>query len=232
MGLLDPRLWLAAGERWWQFAGSLIPPRLEVVPTLAIAMLETMEIALAGTLLGVALALPLGALASRALSDPWLTRATRLGLGALRTVPSILFGVVAVIAVGLGPAAGVVGVTLYTLGYLGKLYSEAFEGVDREVLEAVKSVGSSRLQLWRYAVLPETANAIVSQALFMFEYNIRASAIMGFVGAGGIGYYMLGYVQMLQDRELLSALAVTFVAVMVVDVVSLRLRRLVCSVFE
>ena len=132
---------------------------------------------------------------------------------------------IGVVAFGLGPAAGTVGVVCYSLGYLAKLYYEAFEAVDAEVLEAVKSTGGNRLQLWRYTVLPEAANTVVSQLLFMFGYNIRrAATIMGFVGAGGIGYYMLGYVQMLQYQKLLTAILLTFLVVMAVDYLSLRLR--------
>ncbi|MEO6196603.1 MAG: ABC transporter permease subunit, partial [Dehalococcoidia bacterium] len=113
---------------------------------------------------------------------------------------------------------------MYTVGFLAKLYYEAFEAIDSEVLEAVKGTGGNRLQLIVYAVIPESTNAMVSQLLFMFEYNIRASAIMGFVGAGGIGYYMLGYVQLLQYDSLMTALLLTFVVVMTVDYLSGWLR--------
>jgi phosphonate transport system permease protein len=99
--------------------------------------------------------------------------------------------------------------------------------VDVEVMEAVKGAGGNRPQLIAYAVLPESGNALISHLLFMFEYNIRASAIMGFVGAGGIGYYMLGYVQLLQYENLMMALIVTFVVVMAVDYLSARLRSLI-----
>jgi phosphonate transport system permease protein len=150
--------------------------------------------------------------------------AARFFIGAIRTVPSILYGVIFVVAFGLGPAAGVMGVALYTVGYLGKFFYETFEGVDPEMYEAVQATGANRLQIFRFVVLPETANAVISQILFMFEYNIRASSILGFVGAGGIGYYMLGYVQMLQYRSLTTAILLTFAVVMLVDAASLRIR--------
>ncbi len=224
LGLLDVRGFWPAVKRLGIFSRDLFPPDTAAFGPLAWAMLETVEIAFAGTLVGLCLAMPLAFFGSRSLFGPGASTVARTVVGILRTVPSILFGVVFVVALGLGPAAGVMGVAFYTVGYLGKLYYEAFEGVDPEVLEAVRATGANPLQLFRFAILPESANATLSQLFFMFEYNIRASSIMGFVGAGGIGYYMLGYVQMLQYRHLLSALVLTFAVVMAVDALSLRVR--------
>lgn len=224
VGLLDASRVRPGAENLAEFAGSLFPPNTAVLDTLVDAMIETVEIAFVGTLLGLILSLPLALLATRTLFGPLVSIPARVLIGMVRTVPSLLWGVVFVIAYGLGPAAGALGVGLYTVGFLAKLYYEAFEAVDAEVLEAVRSSGGNRPQLIGYAVLPESANAIISHLLFMFEYNIRASTIMGFVGAGGIGYYMLGYVQLLQYENLMMALVLTFVVVMAVDLVSGRLR--------
>lgn len=224
VGLLDASRVRPAIENLAEFAGSLFPPNTDVLDTLVDAMIETVEIAFVGTLLGLIISLPLALLATRTLFGPLVSVPARVLISMVRTVPSLLWGVVFVIAYGLGPAAGALGVGLYTVGFLAKLYYEAFEAVDAEVLEAVRSSGGNRPQLISYAVLPESANAIISHLLFMFEYNIRASTIMGFVGAGGIGYYMLGYVQLLQYENLMMALVLTFVVVMAVDMASGRLR--------
>jgi phosphonate transport system permease protein len=224
VGLLDTSKFRPAAENLAEFAGSLVPPNTGVLDTLIEAMIETIEIAFVGTLLGLIISLPLALLATRTLFGPFVTIPARVLIAMIRTVPSLLWGVVFVIAYGLGPAAGALGVGLYTVGFLAKLYYEAFEAVDAEVLEAVRSAGGNRPQLMSYAILPESANAVISQLLFMFEYNIRASTIMGFVGAGGIGYYMLGYVQLLQYENLMMALVLTFVVVMAVDMASGRLR--------
>jgi phosphonate transport system permease protein len=226
VGLLDLGDWSRAVSNLAEFTGELFPPDTDSVGTLAEAMIETIEIAFIGTLLGLVLSVPLAVLGTRTIFGPAITVPARLFIGVLRTVPSLLWGVIFVIGFGLGPAAGTMGVALYTVGYLGKLYYESFESVDPEVLEAVKATGASRPQLIVYAVLPESVNSIVSQLLFMFEYNIRASSIMGFVGAGGIGFYMLGYIQLLQYEKLMTALLVTFVVVMAVDYLSARLRSL------
>jgi phosphonate transport system permease protein len=226
VGLLDLGEWGPAASNLADFTGSLFPPETGSLSTLLDAMVETIEIAFVGTLIGLVLSLPLAVLGTRTLFGPAVTVPARLIIGAVRTVPSLLWGVVFVVAFGLGPAAGAMGVALYTAGYLGKLFYESFEAVDAEVLEAVKATGANRPQLITYAVLPESVNAIVSQLLFMFEYNIRASTIMGFVGAGGIGFYMRGYLELLQYQNLMTALLVTFAVVMAVDYLSARLRSL------
>ncbi len=227
MGLLDPGELGPAASRLAEFSASLVPPDTGVLPTLLEAMVETIEIAFVGTLLGFVISLPLAFLGTRTLFGPWVSGGARLLIGSIRTIPSLLWGVVFVVGFGLGPAAGALAVSLYTVGYRGKLYYEAFEAVDPEVLEAVRSVGSNRPQLITYAVLPEAANAVISQLLFMFEYNIRASTIMGFVGAGGIGFFMLGYLQLLQYQNLMTAILLTFAVVMAVDYLSARLRSLI-----
>ncbi|MEX2046322.1 MAG: phosphonate ABC transporter, permease protein PhnE [Chloroflexota bacterium] len=226
IGLLDLGR-LARGVRnLGEFAAALFPPDPSSLPTLTGAMVETIEIAFVGTAIGFALALPLSLAASPVLFGPSVTGPVKVLLAAVRTVPSLFWAIVFVVAVGLGPAAGALGIALYSLGYLGKLLYEAFDGVDPEVIEAVRSVGASRSQLARYAVIPESANAILAQLLFMFEYNVRASSIMGFVGAGGIGFYLLGYMQLLRYDLLLTALLVTLLVVVAIDRASSLIRRL------
>ncbi len=227
MGLLDPGRWNRGGRNLAEFSTSLFPPNLDVLPTVAAAMLETLQIAFVGTILGFLVALPLALPGTRTLFHPAITGAVKLVLGAIRTVPALLWAIIFVVAFGLGPAAGTLGIACYTLGYLGKLYYEAFEGVDQEVVQAVQGTGANRLQLLRFALVPEAANTILSQLLFMFEYNVRASSIMGFVGAGGIGFYLLGYVQLLQYRNLTTAMLATLVIVLIIDALSARVRGLV-----
>lgn len=224
LGLLNPENLIRAGGRLLEFAADLFPPRLDILPTIFSAILETIEISFAGTLLGFFISLPLAFLGNRVLFGATVTFMIRVIVGILRTIPSILFGVIFVIAFGLGKTAGTLGVAFYTIGYLAKLYYEAFEAVDAEVIEAVRSTGCNRIQLMRFAILPEAINTVISQFLFMFEYNIRSSTIMGFVGAGGIGYYMLGYIQMLQYRSLLTTILATLVVVMMIDYFSLKIR--------
>lgn len=226
LGLLDAaRLWQGA-RNLAVFFGDLLPPDWRVLDTVAGALLETVQMAFAGTLLGFVLGLPLSLLAARTLSSPMTSALFRLLLAWIRTIPALLWAILFVVAIGLGPGAGTLGIALYSTGHFGKIFYEIFEGVDPEVMEAVRGVGCGRWQLARFAVLPESANLLLAQLLFLFEYNVRASAIMGFVGAGGIGFYLLGYIQALQYNRMLTALLVTLVVVMAIDWASQRLRRL------
>lgn len=224
LGLFDASRMLFAVKNLAQFGGELFPPRWDILPTLIRAVWETVQISFTGTIVGFLISLPLAFLGSRVLFPRAVYGTVRMVIGMIRTVPSILFGIIFVIAFGLGPAAGTLGVAFYTVGYLAKIFYEAFEAVDKEVIEAIRSTGCNRAQLFRFAILPEAANTIISQLLFMFEYNIRASTIMGFVGAGGIGYYMVGYVQMLQYQNLMTTLILTFFVIMVIDYLSFRIR--------
>src|SRR5262245_1180206 len=136
VGLLDPGRLARGARNLTVFAAGLFPPDASTLPTLGTAMVETLQIAFAGTALGFALALPLALLACPALFGPSITAPVKLVLAFTRTVPALFWAIVFVVAVGLGPAAGTLAVTLYSLGYLGKLLYETFEGVAPEVLES------------------------------------------------------------------------------------------------
>lgn len=209
------------------FAGDLFPPDTdpELLRTLLRSLVETVEMAFAGTLLGALVGLPLAVLAAKPLAGAYVARATRVLLAFLRTVPSLLWALLFVILFGLGPVAGVLGLAMYTLGYVGKLYYEALEGLDPDVLEAVRATGASRLQLVRHAALPEAGNALASQLLYAFEYNVRASSILGFVGAGGIGFYMARSLETLAYDRLATAVLMLFALVVLIDGVSRVVRR-------
>jgi phosphonate transport system permease protein len=190
-----------------------------------LAIIETLEMSLVATLIGAVGALPLALVASRNLFGLAGGAAARLFLATVRTIPALLWALIMVVAFGLGPVPGTLGLAVYTVGYLGKFMYEAFEAVDPEVIEAVRGVGCSRAQLIRHAVLPESGNQLVSQILFMFEYNVRASSILGFVGAGGVGFYMFAYIQVLQYRNLMTTILLTLVVVLAIDFASALVRR-------
>lgn len=206
------------------FSRELFPPNFRIVGDVYFAVFETLQMAFLGTMLGFATALPLAMLSARNLFGRATTTLARLFLSVVRTIPALLWAIIFVVTVGLGPLAGTLGLAVYSLGYLGKLYYESLESVDPEVIEAVKSTGCSTIQLIRYAVIPESANHILSQLLFMFEYNVRASAILGFVGAGGIGFYILGYIQVLQYRNLMALILLTLAIVLLIDYGSSKIR--------
>jgi phosphonate transport system permease protein len=191
-------------------------------------MVVTLQMAYVGTLMGALVALPLAALATHRLARPWLVAIMRSILAAARTIPSILWALILIVLVGYagnGALAGTLALAAYTVGYLGKLYYEAFDGVDPEVLEAIRSTGAGRAGLVRHAVVPESGNVLLSQVLFIFEYNVRASSILGLVGAGGIGFDIARAVETFQYGRVLAILLVVLAVVVAIDLLSQRLRR-------
>ncbi|MCZ7359382.1 MAG: phosphonate ABC transporter, permease protein PhnE [Candidatus Methanoperedens sp.] len=216
---------LAAGSKnLITFTHDLFPPDFSVTEPLLYSIFETIQMALLGTVLGFIAALPLGLLGARNISGIGISAAARLILGGIRTIPALLWAIIFVVAFGLGPLPGTLGLAIYSVGYLSKLYYEAFEAVYQEVIEAVRATGISRLKEIRFVVLPESMNHILSQLFFMFEYNVRSSAILGFVGAGGIGFYMISYIQLFQYQRLTTAVLLTLAVVLVIDLASARIR--------
>ena len=225
LGLFDAERLLKGLGNLAIFVQDTVPPDTSVLPTVSRALLETVEMAFAGTALGFLLSVPLALLGANVLAPAPLVLAVRLLTGIVRTIPSLLWAVVFVIVVGLGPLAGTLALAVYTVGYLAKLYVEAFEGVDPEVLEAVRGVGARPWHLARYVIWPESANYVLSQFLFMLEYNIRASSILGLVGAGGIGFYLNVYINSLAYSRVAVILMLILAVVLVMDGVSTVIRR-------
>lgn len=192
--------------------------------TAYIGMVETLKIAFIATVFGTMLSLPLSLAAARNLNPKPVTFLTRGVLAACRSLPSIVWAIFFVILIGLGPLAGILAMTVYTVGYLGKLQYEAIEGLDRGPLDASRAVGHGWLERNLGVVLPEAANGLISQTIFMFEYNVRHGTVIGIVGAGGIGYYINLYLRFLQYDKVVAYLIIIFVAVLLLDQASILAR--------
>jgi len=206
------------------FLAEMFPPDPTILPQALSTIYESIVMAFAGTLIGGALALCLAIFSARLLAPPPVRMLFRTILALIRTIPAILWALVFVVVAGFGPFAGVLALAFYTTGYLGKLFYEAFDSVSSEVLEAVRGVGASRLQQLRFAILPESANYLLSQLLFIFEYNVRASTIVGLVGAGGVGYLILALVQSLRYSGLLTTILTLLAFVLAIDFISSKVR--------
>ncbi|MCY7376192.1 MAG: phosphonate ABC transporter, permease protein PhnE [Pyrinomonadaceae bacterium] len=170
-----------------RFAGRFFPPDFSVAPQILKALAETVQIAVMATAFAVVLALPLAVAGAQTVAPRWLNLATRMVLNAIRTLPSLIWALLAVAVVGANSLAGVIALTFYSLGYLGKFFSDAFESVDTEIADGLRQIGADRWQAFQYGLLPQVKPLILSHALWMLEYNIRSAAIIGYVGAGGIG---------------------------------------------
>ena len=189
-----------------------------------IGMTETIKIAFISTVFGVMISLPVSILASRNLNPNPVTFPFRFLLAACRSLPSIIWAIFFVILVGFGPLSGVLAMTIYTVGYLGKLQYESIEGMSNIPLESADSMGLSGVEKAIGVVIPEQANNLISQAVFMFEYNVRHGTVIGIVGAGGIGYYINLYLKFLQYDKVVAYLIIIFVVVVVIDLISIYVR--------
>ena len=158
------------------------------------------------------------------MSAPSIFYPARAILNFFRSVDTLVYALVFVAAVGLGPFPGVLAVIAYTTTSLAKLYSEAIEGIERGPVDAVTATGATRLQVLRFGVLPQVLPLFLSYVLYRLETNIRAATILGFVGAGGIGFYLQTYLRMIDYPAASTTLLATVVMVMVIDALSSRLR--------
>ncbi len=188
------------------------------------SMLETIEMAFIGTMVGVVIAMPLSILAARNLNSKWVYAPIRALLAAIRTFPSILWAIIFVIMVGLGPFAGVLAIIMYTIGFIAKLQYESIETIDSDPMDAVTSIGVSKWQLIRYVVIPESAPHLLSQILYMFDYNVRQTSILGLVGAGGIGFYIINYIKFFEYGKAAVFMLVVLATVLVIDWISVKIR--------
>ena len=192
-----------------------------------IGMMETIKIAFVATILGFIGALCLSSFAAKNLMPMRIAFPFRTLLSATRSLPSLIWAIIFVIVIGFGPLAGVLAMTFYTIGYLGKLQYETYEGMPNDSLEVSKAMGLSHPAIFTSVVIPETGNHLLSQLMFMFEYNVRHGTVIGIVGAGGIGYYINTYLKLLQYDKVLALLILIFVVVILIDLLSLMLRSFV-----
>ena len=195
-------------------------------------MLETLKMAFVATIFGFIGAIALSSFAAKNLVPKSVLVPTRLILSFTRCLPSIIWAIVFVIIVGIGPLAGVLAMTLYTIGYLGKLQYEEIEGINREPLEAARAMGLNHSEIVSKVVIPESSNTFLSQILFMFEYNVRHGTVLGLVGAGGIGLHIDRAMELDLYNHVMTYLIVIFVVIVIIDFLSLFIRSFVTDESE
>jgi phosphonate transport system permease protein len=226
----------------WNFVSQLFPPDLsaEFLRTVFRAVAQTMATAVAGTLLSISVALPLGVLATGTLWSRgvlvaandgfaygvgWMaSRLARTTLGFLRAVPDLVWALLFVAAVGLGSLAGTLALSLAYSGVLGRVYADVFEHVDPQPLEALQSTGATRMQIFLHGVWPQALPHLMAYTLYSFECCVRAAAVLGFVGAGGIGYEISVSMRLFEYGQVLTLLLVFIMLLTVTDAASRFLR--------
>lgn len=207
-------------------AGESMPPNFTHAASWIRPLLDTLAMSIAGTAIAVLMSFPLAFLAARNTSPhPALFFAARTVLNALRSVPELIMGIIFVAAVGFGALPGVLALGLHSVGMVGKFFAEAIEHVDEAPVEAARAAGATRLQVLLHAVLPQVLPNFADVAIYRWEYNFRASTVMGMVGAGGIGFELMGSLRIMRYEEVSAILLVILVMVTLVDALSGHLRK-------
>jgi phosphonate transport system permease protein len=214
-----------SGQYLGVFLGDFFPPNWQVLPLALEALLETIQMSVIGTTIGAILSLPIAILSAHNLSPVGLRSLGNLLQNTLRSIPSIILALIFVSVIGLGSTAGTFALAIYSIGYLAKFYQEAIESVDANSLQALQVTGASWLQIAQYGILPQILPLSLGYTLYMFEYNIRAASILGVVGAGGIGFELVNYINGFERTKATTFILVMLVVVTVIDLGSSKLRQ-------
>jgi len=208
--------------------GGLLPS--DALVNSIVRMVETIIMGMMATFFGIILSIPVSFLAARNLMQGspvtmFFYYLTRTILNIIRSIEPMIWAIIALIVVGLGPFAGVIALTVHSVAALGKLYSEAIESIDPGPIEAIQATGATRLQTIMYAVVPQMIPPFVSFSIYRWDINVRMSTVIGLVGGGGIGFLLIQYIRLLQYRE--AGIAVWFIAITVaiLDFVSAEIRQ-------
>jgi phosphonate transport system permease protein len=202
------------------------PWPLDYLPEIRVRLLETIKIALAASFVGALLALPFALMGARNLAGTTLTYNLARGyLNLLRTIPDLVLATLLASAFGIGPFAGLLALIIFTFGVVAKLLSDTIETVDPGPMEAITAAGGTRLQRAVFAVVPQVAPDFVAYALYSFEINVRVAAVLGLVGAGGIGQILLRDIRFFRYGHVGLIIAATFLVVFLIDSASTWLRR-------
>ena len=208
-----------------EFLSRLFPPDFSKFGKIVELLIETFQMAVVGTVLGAVLSLLVAFAASSNISPKWLYYPARWVMNVIRSVPDLVFALMFVSAVGLGPFAGILAMTLGSIGSIGKVFAEAMESVDRGPMVAMQAVGASKRQVIQYGVLPQAAPLLVSYTLLLFEGNVRGATILGLVGAGGIGLELTTAMRMYDYGHLSAIIICIIVLVTVIDQGSALIRK-------
>jgi len=227
LGFFDGTL-LSGMGRLVEIAGLMLPPdpgSWAHARAYGMALIETVAIALLGTMSAAILALPVGLLAARNVTAQRIVRFfARRSLDTIRSVDILVWALIWINVVGLGPFAGALAIMTSDIGSFGKLFSEAIEAADRKPVEGIASTGGSHLLGIRFGILPEVFPVLASQVLYYFESNTRSATIIGIVGAGGIGLHLAEAIRTLELQQTSFIILMILVTVAAIDLVSSQLR--------
>ena len=207
------------------YAADFFPPKFSDWRLYLQEMLITVQIALWGTVLAVIFAVPLGLLSSSNMAPWWVYQPIRRLMDATRAINEMVFAMLFIVAVGLGPFAGVLALFVHTTGILAKLFSEAVESIDAQPVEGIRATGANALEEIVYGIIPQVLPLWISYSLYRFESNVRSASVVGMVGAGGIGVILWDIIRGFQYAETCAVMIIIIVTVTIIDVISARIRQ-------
>ncbi|WP_341889468.1 phosphonate ABC transporter, permease protein PhnE [Variovorax sp. YR752] len=208
-----------------QYAQGFFPPDFADWRHYLSELVITLQIALWGTALAIACSVPLALLAAENITPWWIHQPVRRMLDACRAINEMVFALLFVVAVGLGPFAGVLALWVHTTGTLAKLFSEAVEAIDPQPVEGIRATGAHPLAEIVFGVIPQVMPLWISFALYRFEANVRSASVVGMVGAGGIGMVLWDVIRGFQYAQTAAVLLMLVVSVSVIDLFSAQLRK-------
>lgn len=204
----------------------MMPPDLSYLPKIIDPMAETIRMAIIGTTFGAILAIPFSLIAAKNIFRiPILNTIVRFIMGLIRTIPDLLFASVFVAVFGIGPLAGIFALTFFSFGLISKLTYESIETIDPGPLEAMTAVGANKVQWIHLGVIPQVLPQFIGYLLYTLEINIRAAAVLGLVGAGGIGLYIDRTLGLFKYRQTSTIILVTLIFVIAIDILSAKVRE-------
>ena len=224
---ITPDSILSAPGKIWILISSMFPLDLsqEAIDRIVPKVAESLFIAWAGTVIGAIFSFPVSFLAANNTSINTISRLTKQILNIIRAFPELILAFVLLPVTGLGPLTGTLAVGIHSIGTLGKLSSEVIEGIDDGPLESIKSSGGSKLNVLFFGVVPQVMPTITSYWLYRFEINLRASAVLGIVGAGGVGAELINQLRFRDFPRAGTVLVVTILMVLIVDTISAAIRK-------
>lgn len=217
-------LWRDSGNMA-DYAASFFPPDFREWRYYLAEMVVTVQIALWGTVLAVVFAIPFGLLSSANIAPLWVRQPVRRLMDASRAINEMVFAMLFIVAVGLGPFAGVLALFIHTTGILAKLFSEAVEAIDPQPVEGIRATGANALEEILYGVIPQVLPLWISYSLYRFESNVRSASVVGMVGAGGIGVVLWEIIRGFQYAQTCAVMLIIVVTVTLIDLLSARIRK-------
>lgn len=208
------------------FIADFLKPDFTDLDLFVAKMIETVQIALWGTFLSIVFGIPCGLLCSNNIAPVWIVQPMRRLMDACRAINELVFAILFVAAVGLGPFAGVLALFIHNLGIIAKLFSEAVEAIDPRPVEGIRATGAGRLHEILYGVVPQVLPLWSSFSLYRFETLVRSATVLGIVGAGGIGFHFYEAFRSFQYDRAAAIIIVVVVVVSLIDILSSNLRKL------